>query len=171
MKRLQEFPKPTIAMIRGFCLGGGLALALCCDMRFAETISRFSIPAARLGLSYNYAGLAKLVALVGPANAKRILFTADRFTADQAQRIGLIEEAVAPEELAEFVAGMAGRIAANAPLTVASAKYNINQSLLDAGARDLDGMLARELACLSSEDFAEGRRAFLEKRPPAFQGR
>jgi enoyl-CoA hydratase len=171
MKRLTNFEKPTIAMIRGYCLGGGLALALCCDMRFSETVSRFGIPAARLGLAYNYNGLTKLVALVGPSTAKRIMFTADRFPAEQAQRFGLIDEALPAEELAGFVSDISGRIAANAPLTIASAKFNINQALLDAADRDQEGILHRENTALSSEDFIEGRRAFLEKRPPVFKAR
>lgn len=170
MNAVRNFPKPTIAMIRGYCLGGGLALAICCDLRIAETVSRFSIPAARLGLAYGFFGLKQLVDLVGPSNAKRILFTADRFTAEEALRLGVIDETAPAAELSSFVTGMAGRIAANAPLTVAATKYTIAQTLRDAAERDLAGMEARDRACLASEDFAEGRRAFLEKRPPVFRG-
>jgi len=171
MAQLQAFPKPTIAMISGFCLGGGVALAISCDLRIAATGSRFGIPAAKLGIGYYYGGVKRLTDLVGPAQAKRMLFTAERYGAEEMLRIGFLEELLAPDELAPRVRSLAGIIAGNAPLTIAAAKYAVETVCSDDQQRDIAGCAARVQTCIESEDHAEGRRAFMEKRAPVFRGR
>lgn len=171
LAQVQSFPKPTIAMISGFCLGGGMTLAGACDLRIAAAGSRFGIPAAKLGIGYFYGGVKRLTDLVGPAQAKRLLFTADKFSADEMLRIGFVDELVPPGELAPRVRSMAGGIAANAPLTIAAAKYAVEAACSDDPQRDIAGCAARVQACIESEDHAEGRRAFMEKRAPVFRGR
>ncbi|HSV78022.1 MAG TPA: enoyl-CoA hydratase [Ramlibacter sp.] len=171
LEAVHGFAKPVIAMIDGYCLGGGLALALACDMRISATSGIFGIPAAKLGLAYNYNAIKRLTELVGPAQARQILFTADRLPAQRALQLGLVNEVVEPDQLQDFVRAMAGRIAANAPLTIAAAKQAIATAVSDAPGRDLAGCEERMRACLASDDYAEGRRAFQEKRAPVFQGR
>jgi enoyl-CoA hydratase/carnithine racemase len=168
---IQDFPKPTIAMIRGYCIGGGLGLAVCCDLRIASDNSRFGIPAAKLGLGYGYPGVRRLIDLVGPAFAKEIFFTARQFDAEEARVMGLVNRVVPEEELEHYVRDYAETIAANAPLTVKTAKHIVNEAVQDESRRDLAH--CRELVeqCFASSDFIEGRRAFLEKRKPAFTGR
>lgn len=155
---------PTIAMIHGFCVGGGLAIALCADIRYSDTDGRFTIPAAKLGVGYRGAAVAQLQQIVGPAVAKEILFSAKLFDAEHALRWGLVNEVVAPDDLEAHVLDMAGRIAANAPLTQHAVKLAAN------GAAD-DTVAAAVAACMDSDDYREGIRAFLEKRPPTFTGR
>ena len=171
LRALREFAKPTVAMIAGYCLGGGLATALACDLRVTADNASFGIPAARLGIGYFYSELKRLTELVGPARAKQILYTADRYGASDAWRFGLVNEVVPLVELETFTAAFAGRIAANAPLTIAAAKHAIAVALGDPAERDIGGCDERTRACLASADFAEGRRAFAEKRPPVFVGR
>ncbi|NVO14517.1 MAG: enoyl-CoA hydratase/isomerase family protein [Rhodoplanes sp.] len=167
---LYEFPKPTLAMIRGYCLGGGVALAVCCDLRICSDNSRFAVPAAKLGLGYAYAGLKKLVDLVGPAFAKEILFTARQFSAAEAHQMGLVNRSVPQDDLDTYVRDYAGMIADNAPLTIAAAKVAIGEALKDESARDLGRCAALVHACFESQDYVEGRRAFMEKRKPDFSG-
>ncbi|MEM7251825.1 MAG: enoyl-CoA hydratase [Pseudomonadota bacterium] len=162
--------KPMIAMVNGYCIGGGLMMALRADMRIAAEGSQFGIPAARLGLGYGYAGVIGLVNLVGPAYANEILFTARRFQSDEALRIGLINRVVAKEALEDTVREIASTIAGNAPLTIRAAKYAIRQTLKDESERDMNQIAALVEACFQSEDYIEGRRAFMEKRPPQFRG-
>jgi enoyl-CoA hydratase/carnithine racemase len=169
--KIQRFSKPTVAMISGHCLGAGLALALACDMRVAAVGSRFGVPAAKLGLPCNYALVERLAHLIGPSTAKRMIFTADRFTAEDALRTGLIDQLVAEDDLRSIVRDMAARIAANAPLTIAAAKYAVETVFSDSSVYDKAGCAERERACIESDDYAEGRRAFIEKRAPSFQGR
>lgn len=169
--RIEAFPKPTIAMINGFCIGGGLNLACLCDIRICSDKSQFGMPAARLALGYPFAAIKRLAAIVGIANARDLMFTARRIDADHAARIGLAQQVVPETALEETVAEYAGGIAANAPLTVAAMKFISTQVLADPSDRDLvhcDEMVAR---CFASDDFKEGRRAFMEKRKPDFQGR
>jgi enoyl-CoA hydratase/carnithine racemase len=163
--------KPTIAMIEGFCVGGGVSLALSCDLRIAGESSRFSVPAARLGLGYELPGVRKLVQTVGPAFAKEIFYTARQFSAAEALQMGLINRMVPDAELQAYVTDYASMIAANAPLTVASIKTIVGESLKDESERD-EGLCDRVVdQCFNSEDYVEGRRAFMEKRPPMFRGR
>jgi enoyl-CoA hydratase len=170
-QKLLAFPKPTIARIRGFCLGGGLAIAMQTDLRIAATDSEFGIPAARLSIAYAFDGLRNLVNLVGPAHARMILYTAKRIDATEAERIGLINKMVPDQDLNETVLDIARTIADNAPLSVAASKLTINEVLKDPTDRDMDAVRAIGKLCFDSEDYKEGRRAFMEKRQPAFTGR
>jgi len=163
--------KPLIAMIRGFCLGGGLATALKADLRFAADNAEFGIPAARLGLGYPFDALRTLTDFVGPMYASEIMFTARRFSAAEAHHMGLVNRVVAADKLEEVVCETAQMIAGNAPLTVKSAKTNIREGKKDPDRRDLALCAARVEACFKSADYIEGRHAFLEKRKPRFQGR
>lgn len=167
---LADCPKPTIAMIQGHCIGGGTALAVCCDMRICNDGASFGVPAAKLGLGYPLKGIRRLVDLVGPSFAKEIFFTARKFTAEDARVMGLVNRVVPTDALESYVTDTATTIAGNAPLTVGSVKFVVGQALKDRGAEDgatCDAMVA---ACFASADYIEGRRAFMEKRPPQFQG-
>jgi enoyl-CoA hydratase len=161
---LAALTKPVLAMIHGFCLGGGLATALEADLRLAAEGSLFGIPAARLGVGYPYDGVQRLVGLVGPAVAADILYTGRRLTAEEALRAGLVQELHPPGALRERVAQLAATIAGNAPLTIRAAKAAIRGDDPDEVARLVE-------VCRASDDLAEGRRAFFEKRPPRFTGR
>jgi enoyl-CoA hydratase/carnithine racemase len=168
---LGDLPKPTIAMIQGHCIGGGTALAVTCDLRICTETSSFGVPAAKLGLGYPLHGLRRLVDLVGPAFAKEIFFTAKRFTAEDARVMGLVNRVVPNDRLEEFVLDYAKTIAGNAPLTVGSAKFIIHEALKDRGAANEAECDRLVKACFASEDYIEGRRAFMEKRAPVFKGR
>jgi enoyl-CoA hydratase/carnithine racemase len=165
-----DFPKPTIAMIRGYCIGGGVGLALCCDMRICTDNSKFGVPAAKLGLGYGYKGIKKLVDVVGPSFAKEIFYTARQFTAAEAHGMGLVNRVVAEAELEAYVANYAETISANAPLTVDSVKYIVGQVLTDESKRDIQTCADLVSACFASRDYTEGRTAFMEKRKPRFTG-
>ena len=167
---LAQFDKPLIAMIQGFCIGGGLGIALNADVRFATPGSRFAIPAAKLGLGYEYAGLANLARLVGPSSARDILFSARLLDADEALRIGLINFVVAEAELAARVRDYAQTIARNAPLTIRAAKAAVNAFERYSRTEDARAVAALVDACFDSEDYKEGRRAFAAKRAPEFRG-
>ena len=168
--RVEALTKPIIAMIRGYCIGGGLMTALSADIRIASEDAQFGIPAARLGLGYGYGGVAALVNLVGPAAANEILFSARRFSADEALRMGLVNRVVAASALEAAVVDLARSIADNAPLTVRAAKFAIRECVRDPEVRDLDEAARLVEACFRSEDYIEGRRAFMEKRRPEFRG-
>ncbi len=168
---VHNFPKPTIAMIRGYCIGGGLGLAVCCDMRIAAQGSRFAVPAAKLGLGYDYPGLKRLIDVVGASFAKEIFFTARQFDVEEARVMGLVNRVVAEAELESYVKSYADTIAANAPLTVGSVKLIVGELLKDESARDRAAMAASVKRCFASADYVEGRTAFMEKRKPVFTGR
>lgn len=167
---LETFPKPTIAKIRGFCMGGGLAIAMNTDIRFASEDSQFGIPAARLGISYAYGSVRRLVTLVGPAEARLLLYSGDRIPASEALRIGLINRVSPAEELDAAVAKLARTIATNAPLSVASMKFTITEATKDEAAADRAAIDASIAVCFNSADYKEGRTAFMEKRKPVFTG-
>ena len=166
-----EFPKPIVAMIRGFAMGGGLMMAMRADIRIAAEDSQFGIPAARLGLGYGYQGVENLVALVGPAYASDILLTGGRFDAPTALRMGLVNRVVSIEDLEAETRAVAGAIAENAPLTIAALRASIREALTDPARRDVDTIAEMVAACFASADYIEGRRAFMEKRRPQFTGR
>ena len=167
---VQDFPKPTIAMIRGYCIGGGVGLAVCCDLRICSDNSRFAVPAAKLGLGYSYAGLRRLVDVVGPAFAREIFFTARQFDSEEARQMGLVNRVVQQAELESYVKTYAETIAVNAPLTVKAVKYIVGEVMKDESKRDLARCAEMVEQCFTSKDFIEGRRAFMEKRKPAFTG-
>jgi enoyl-CoA hydratase/carnithine racemase len=168
---LADYPKPTIACIRGFCLGGGMQVAMLADIRIASGNSQFGIPAAKLGIAYGYDGLKNLVSLVGPSWARLLMYTGMRIDAAEAERIGLVDRVVPDAELWGATMEIARTISGNAPLAIAAAKITIAQVLKDPDGRDMDAIKAIGTACMDSEDFREGRRAFMEKRKPQFRGR
>ncbi len=168
---LADYPKPTIACIRGFCLGGGMQVAMLADIRIAAENSQFGIPAARLGIAYGYDGLKNLVSLVGPSWARLLMYTGMRIDSTEAVRIGLVDRVVPDAELWSATMDIARTISGNAPLAIQAAKITIAQVLKDPDKRDMDAIKAIGLACMDSEDFREGRRAFMEKRKPQFKGR
>ena len=163
--------KPVIAMIRGFCLGGGLLTALRADIRIASDDSQFGVPAARLGLGYGFDGVTALMSLIGPARTAEVLFSARRFSAAEALRMGLVNQVVPADALRGTVRDLAEAITRNAPLTIAAAKAAIREAARPAERRDLARIEAMVEACFHSADYLEGQRAFTEKRPPAFTGR
>lgn len=167
---LSDCPKPTIAMIQGHCIGGGTALAVCCDIRICGATASFGVPAAKLGLGYPLGGIRKLVDLVGPSFAKEIFFTAKKWSADDARVMGLVNRVVPNDALEATVLDYARTIAGNAPLTVGSVKFIVAEALKDRGAANEAACDAMVKACFASEDYVEGRRAFMEKRPPQFKG-
>ena len=166
-----DYPKPTIACISGFCLGGGMLVAMLSDIRIAAENSQFGIPAARLGIAYGYDGLKHLVSLVGPSWARLLMYTGMRINSAEALRIGLVERVLPDAELWEATMEIARTISGNAPLAIKAAKLTISQVLKDAGDRDMEAVKTIGTACMDSEDFREGRQAFMEKRKPQFKGR
>lgn len=167
----QGLEKPIIAMIRGFCIGGGLLTALQADIRYAAAGSRFGVPAARLGLGYGPAGVALLMSVVGPAWASEILFSARHLTAEEAAGIGLVNRVLPPAELEDAVLDLAHTIRDNAPLTVTACKVAIREMQKESAARDRERLARMVEDCFRSEDYREGQTAFREKRPPRFSGR
>ncbi len=170
-RTLASYPKPVIARIQGFCLGGGLGIAMQADIRIASVSSAFGIPAARLGIAYGFDMVGRLISLVGQAQARTMLFTGDRMDAAEAGRIGLVNQVVADDALDAAVDTLAKTIAGNAPLSITGMKFILGQCMKDAADRDMDGVTTVVSACFDSADYTEGRTAFMEKRRPAFTGR
>jgi len=168
---LAGLAKPVIAMVHGYCVGGGVAIALCADLRYAADDAVFAIPAAQLGVGYHLAGIEMLQSLVGPSRAKEIFFTARRYSAPEALAIGLANDVIPAAELLPRVRETARRIADNAPLTVASVKRIVSELAKPPGERDRAAVDASIAACFESEDYREGVAAFLAKRKPRFSGR
>jgi len=168
---INDFPKPTISMIRGYCIGGGLGLALCTDLRICSDNSKFGVPAAKLGLGYGYVGVKRLVDLVGPSFAKEIFFTARQFDTQEALAMGLVNRVVPSADLETYVKNYAETISGNAPLTIHAVKVTVAQAVREDAQRDIalaDRLVAQ---CYASNDYKEGRKAFMEKRKPQFKGR
>ena len=168
---IHDFPKPTLACIRGYCIGGGVNVAIACDIRIATTDSVFSVPAARLGLGYRYSAMKNLVDLIGPGAAKDLFFTARRIDAAEAKSLGLVSRTCEPPALDALLAEYATALADNAPLTVMAGKAITREILKPSPEQDmaLCGALIR--GCFESADYAEGRTAFMQKRKPVFTGR
>jgi enoyl-CoA hydratase/carnithine racemase len=167
--RLAGFDKPTVAMVRGYCLGAGLNIANGCDLRIAGDDARFGIPAARMGLGYRASAMKSLVDVVGAARAKEIMLTARQFTAAEAKEMGLVHRVVPASELERHTREYCEAIAANAPLTMRSAKRIIRE--VTRNDYDAERCRAWVKECFESADYAEGRKAFMEKRKPVFQGK
>jgi enoyl-CoA hydratase/carnithine racemase len=168
---IYTFPKPTIAAIQGYCVGGGLGLAVSCDLRFCTQGSRFALPAAKLGLGYGFAGLQRFINTIGPSHTKDIFFSARQFSADEAHRMGIVSRVLPEGELEAFVKDYAGTVAANAPLTVGAVKQITNEVLKPESERNLARAAELVARCFASQDYIEGRTAFLEKRKPNFTGK
>jgi enoyl-CoA hydratase len=168
---LANYPKPTISCIRGFCLGGGMQVAMLTDIRIASQDSQFGIPAAKLGIAYGYDGLRHLVCLVGPSWARLLMYTGMKIDSAEALRIGLVDRVVPNDELRDATMEIANTISGNAPLAIQAAKITIAQVLKDPADRNMDAIKKIGAACMDSEDFREGRRAFMEKRKPQFKGK
>ncbi len=166
---LKNFDKPVIALIRGYCIGGGLNIANLCDLRIAADDARFGIPAAKMGLGYRASSMKHLVDIVGAAYAREIMLTARQFNAEEALRMGLVHKVVPVPELEKTTRNYCDMIAANAPLTVRAAKRIIRE--VCAADYDAEACAAWVKECFESEDYREGRRAFMEKRKPVFKGR
>jgi enoyl-CoA hydratase len=168
---LRNMGKPIIAMIEGFCIGGGCATALLADLRIATPDSKFGVPAAKLGVAYSLEGLHRLVALVGPSVAKEIMFTGRQFTAAEALAAGLINRVVESSELEATVTSLAETIASNAPLSIYQSREAIDMLAGDPAAWNRERIEALYNKCFDSEDYREGRTAFMEKRKPVFRGK
>lgn len=169
-KTIEQFPKPTIAMIRGYCVGGGLGVALGCDIRICADNARFALPAAKLGLGYGFGGIKRFIDTVGPSFTKEFFFTARQFDASEAQMMGLANRVVPVAELEPYVKKYAEMISANAPLTIEGTKFIVGEALKDASQRDMAACEERVMRCFRSSDYEEGRKAFMEKRKPVFTG-
>jgi enoyl-CoA hydratase/carnithine racemase len=169
--RLQSCDKPTVAMIRGYCLGAGVNIANACDLRIAADDARIGIPAAKLGLGYRVSSTKNLVDVAGAANAREILLTGRQYSAAEAKAMGLLHHVVPAAELESFTQKTCETLAANAPLTLRTAKRIIRELLK--APRELDAAQAKAWVreCFDSADYAEGRRAFMEKRKPLFTGK
>lgn len=166
-----EFPKPTIAMIRGYCVGGGMGLASCCDLRICTDNSRFAVPAAKLSVGYGYPGVKRLLDIVGPSFTKEIFYTARLFDAEEARIMGFANRVLPSDKLESYVKEYAETIAGNAPLTVDSIKFIVGEIAKDESQRDMKKCEDMVEACFASSDYTEGRTAFMEKRKPVFTGK
>ena len=168
---IQDSPKPSVAMIYGFCLGGGLEIALACDLRYCAAAAQFGIPAAKLGLAYNVEGHKRLLETVGHARAREIMFLGRRYKSDEALAMGLVHQVLSEKDLEAFVTEILSDLSANAPLSILNSKTIIEEYVKSAGTPDHARMQAAIERCAKSADYAEGRRAFMDKRKPQFRGR
>jgi enoyl-CoA hydratase/carnithine racemase len=168
--KLMNYEKPVIAQIRGFCMGGGLGIAMSTDIRIASDDSQFGIPAAKLSIAYGFDMVRALVDLVGPAHAHMILMSGERFDAAEAERIGLVNKVVPVDQLEATVAKLTATLAGNAPLSLKTNKATVKAVCADRSDRDMAKIKTAMAACFDSNDYKEGRRAFMEKRKPAFTG-
>ena len=168
---LQDSRKPSVAMIHGYCMGGGLEVALACDLRYCGTSAQFAIPAAKLGLAYNVEGHKRLLETVGHARAREIMFLGRRYEAQEALAVGLVHRVLPDAELAAQVDEVIRTLCENAPLAIANSKAILEEFVKSSGAPDAERMQAAMERCAQSADYREGRRAFMEKRKPRFEGR
>jgi enoyl-CoA hydratase/carnithine racemase len=168
---IQDSRKPSVAMIYGFCMGGGLEIALACDLRYCGESAQFGIPAAKLGLAYNIEGHKRLVETVGHARAREILYLGRRYGAEEALAMGLVNRVVRDAELEAYVSDVVNTLCQNAPLAIANSKTMIEEFVKSSGAPDAALMEAAMARCTKSADYEEGRRAFMEKRKPRFTGK
>jgi enoyl-CoA hydratase len=167
---IQDSRKPSVAMIHGFCMGGGLEVALACDLRYCGESAQFAIPAAKLGLAYNIEGHKRLLETVGHARAREIMFLGRRYGAQEAVAMGLVHRVLPDGALETFVNEVIATLLENAPLAIANSKTILEEYVKSAGAPDAARMLEAMRRCAESEDYKEGRRAFMEKRKPRFTG-
>lgn len=167
---LLDFPKPLIAKVRGACVGGGLALALDCDLRFCSDEAVFLMPAGKLGLGYEFGGIERMVQMIGPSNACDLFFSARKLTAAQAKEVGVVNHVFPQQDFERGFAAYCAQVVASAPMTLAAAKFAMRQVARPSNERDMAKVQALYDACFQSQDYAEGRAAFLEKRAPRFVG-
>ena len=170
-KAIRECPKPVIAMIRGFCMGGGVGVAVVCDMRIASDDSQFGVPAAKLSVGYRFNGIRRLAEVVGPQFTAEIFYTGRRFSAQEALQMGLINRMLPAADLEKYVLDYAATLAANAPLTLKAVKQCLIELKKDPADRNLDLCARLVEDCFASQDYIEGRTAFMEKRKPQFKGK
>ena len=168
---IQGSLKPSVAMIHGYCMGGGLEIALACDLRYCGRSARFGIPAARLGLAYSVEGHKRLLETVGHARAREIMFLGRRYPADEALAMGLVHRVLPDEELETYTTEVVNTLVANAPLSIANSKTQIEEYVKASGQPDHHRMQSAIERCAKSADYEEGRRAFMEKRRPRFEGK
>jgi enoyl-CoA hydratase len=167
---IYNFSKPTLASIQGYCIGGGVNVAISCDMRISTAEAVFSVPAARLGLGYRYSAMKNLIDLIGPGAAKDLFFTARRIDGVEAHRLGLVGRICPAAELPNLLAEYTNALAQNAPLTIQAAKAISREVLKTSTDADLEKCQQLIKDCFASADYTEGRKAFMEKRQPQFKG-
>jgi enoyl-CoA hydratase/carnithine racemase len=167
---IQGSRKPSVAMIHGFCMGGGLEVALACDLRYCGQSAQFGIPAAKLGLAYNVEGHKRLLETVGHAWAREIMFLGRRYSAEEGLAMGLVNQVFPDSDLERETGSILSALCENAPLAIANSKTILEEYVRSAGAPDHARMAASIERCAKSDDYEEGRRAFMGKRKPRFRG-